>query len=145
MYNQTSAQQRRATCSPQRQQRMPALPLPSPIGDYEAKDDEAGRLCSMGARPIVNETKALIVAVMGEFDRPMTSAELFGIWDGTKPLRVIEYHLSTLVRANVAEVVFGPELHFQLVPAPGDTHHVSGSGASGAQGGKARGVCSGGE
>ncbi len=64
-----------------------------------------------------------MIAVMGEFDRPMTSAELYAIWDGSKPLEVIEYHLDTLVKAGVAEVVLGPELHFQLVPEPGDTNH----------------------
>lgn len=65
----------------------------------------------------------LIVAVMGELDRPMTSVELYAIWDGTKPLQVIEYHLSSLVRAKVAEVVLGPELQFQLVPVPGVRSH----------------------
>lgn len=61
---------------------------------------------------------------MGEFARPMTSAELYAIWDGTKSLQAIEYHLSTLVKVKVAEVVFGPELHFQLVPVPGDTQSL---------------------
>ena len=116
----TSAQQRRAACSQQRRRRMSALPLPSPHGDCGAKDDEAGRPRPKGARPIVNETKALVVVVMGEFGRPMTSAELYAIWDGTKPLQAIEYHLSTLVKAKVAEVVFDPELHFQLVPVSKD-------------------------
>jgi hypothetical protein len=75
-----------------------------------------------------------MIAVMGEFDRPMTSAELYAIWDGTKPLRAIEYHLSTLVKAKVAEVVLGPELHFQLVPVPGNTESISGGGAVSAYG-----------
>lgn len=83
----------------------------------------------------MNETKALMIAVMGEFDRPMTSAELYAIWDGTKPLQVIEYHLSTLVKAGVAEVVYGPELHFCLTPASGDSKsHLPGSGAVSAYG-----------
>lgn len=94
---------------------MPALPLPFPNGDYEALDDRAGCPRPKDARPVVSETKVLMIAVMGEFDRPMTSAELYAIWDGTKPLQVIEYHLSTLVKARVAEVVYGPELHFGLV------------------------------
>jgi len=68
----------------------------------------------------INKTKAMMIAVMGEFDRPMTSAELYAMWDGAKPLQTIEYHLSTLVMANVVELVFGPELHFQLVPAARD-------------------------
>lgn len=104
---QSSGQQRRAACSTQTGQRMPALPLP--------QDDAAERSRPTGARPIVNETKGLIVAVMREFDRPITSSELYAIWNGTKPLKTFEYHLSTLVKAKVAEVVFGPELHFQLV------------------------------
>jgi hypothetical protein len=68
----------------------------------------------------INETKAVMIGVMGEFGRPMTSAELYAIWDGAKPLQTIEYHLSTLVKANVVELVFGPELHFQLAPAARD-------------------------
>lgn len=78
-----------------------------------------------------------MIAVMGEFDHPMTSAELYAIWDGTKPLQTIEYHLSTLVMAGVAEVVFGPELHFQLVPVPEGTNSSSGSGAASACGDEA--------
>jgi hypothetical protein len=58
-----------------------------------------------------------MIAVMSEFDRPMTSAELYGVFDGERSLKAIEYHLSTLVKARVAEVVLGPELHFRLVPA----------------------------
>lgn len=72
------------------------------------------------ARPPVNETKAAMIAVMSEFDRPVTSAELYAIFDGERSLKAIEYHLSTLAKVNVAEVVFGPELHFQLVSVPGD-------------------------
>ena len=63
---------------------------------------------------VVNETKAGIVAVMQELDRTATSAELYAIWDGTKPLAVFDYHLCTLVRAGMAEVVSGPELRFRL-------------------------------
>ena len=110
----TSTQQRRAARSPQRRQRMAALPLLSPDGGYEALDDRAGCPRPKDARPVVSETKALIIAVMSEFDRPMTSAELYAIWDGTKPLQAIEYHLSTLVKTGVAEMVYGPELHFSL-------------------------------
>jgi len=76
-----------------------------------------------------------MIAVMGEFDRPMTSAELYGIWDGTKPLQAIEYHLSTLVKAGVAEVVYGPELHFCLTPVGEESKsHLAGSGAVSAYG-----------
>ncbi len=53
-----------------------------------------------------------MIAVMGEFDRPITSGELYAVWDGTKSLETFEYHLVTLVKAGVAEVVYGPELSF---------------------------------
>lgn len=125
-YN-TSIQQRRAACSRQSRWRMPALPLPSLNGGYEANDDGAGRL-RLGVRPCVNETRALIVAVIGQFGRSMSSAELCAIWDGTKPLQVIEYHLSTLVKAGVAEVVYGPELRFCLVAIEWESEsHPSGA------------------
>ncbi|MDX6602875.1 MAG: hypothetical protein QOF13_2077 [Solirubrobacterales bacterium] len=63
----------------------------------------------------VSETKLAIVAVMQELDRPVSSIELQMIWAEPKALEIFEYHLSTLVKAKVAEVVFGPELHFRLV------------------------------
>jgi hypothetical protein len=93
---------------------MPALPLPSLAGNYEAHNDEAGRHELAGARPIVSETKLAIVAVMWEVDRPVTSSELQAIWAEPKALEIFEYHLCTLVKAKVAEVVYGPELHFRL-------------------------------
>ena len=116
---------------------MPALPLPSSHGGYGTQDDAAGRPRSKGARPIVNETKVSIVAVMGEFGRPMTSAELYGIWDGTRALQVIEYHLCTLVTAKVADVVLGPELRFRLVPMPEAQRHSPRSGVVSARGDEA--------
>jgi hypothetical protein len=63
---------------------------------------------------VVNETKLAIVAVMQEIDRPVSSVELQNIWVEPKALEIFEYHLSTLVKAKVAEVVYGPELHFRL-------------------------------
>lgn len=66
-------------------------------------------------------TKAAIVAVMRELDRPVSAEGLHGIWGKAKPLAAIDYHLATLVKAKVVEVVFGPELHFQLTPAERDT------------------------
>jgi hypothetical protein len=86
---------------------MPALPLPFPNGDYEALGDRAGCPRPKDARPVVGETKALMIAVMGEFNRPMTSAEL--------------------VKAGVAEVVYGPELHFCLTAASGESKSHSGA------------------
>jgi len=64
---------------------------------------------------VVNQTKLAIVAVMQEHDRPITSTELQAIWAEDKDLKIFEYHLSTLVKAKVVEVVYGPELHFRLV------------------------------
>jgi hypothetical protein len=68
-----------------------------------------------------------MIAVMGEFGRPMTSGELYAIWDGTKPLQTIEYHLSTLVKAKVVELVIGPESQFQLVPLREGAKSLSGA------------------
>ena len=99
---------------------MPALPLSFPNGDYEAKDDEAGRPHSKDARLIVNETRALVIAAMEELDRAVTSAEVYGMLDGEVPLDLIEDHLAALVKDKVAELVVLPaELHFQLLPAGG--------------------------
>ena len=92
---------------------MPALSL------LDGRDTGRGIGCfseRFGARSRFNETKASVIAVMGELDRPVTSSELHAIWHGEKPLATFNYHLSTLVKAGVAEVVFGPELHFQLKP-----------------------------
>jgi len=63
----------------------------------------------------VNQTKLAIVAVMQELDRPITSIELQMIWAEHKALEIFEYHLSTLVKAKVVEIAYGPELHFCLV------------------------------
>ena len=66
--------------------------------------------------PVVNQTKRAIVAVMQQLDRPVTSSELQKIWAEHKALEIFEYHLSTLVKARVVEMVFGyRELHFRLV------------------------------
>lgn len=104
-----SIQQRRAAASlPLGRWRMPAS-CP-PLEGQEDGTDGAGRLRLGTARPLVNGTKVAIIAVMSEFDRPMTSAELYAIFDGERSLKAIEYHLSTLVEAKVAEVVYGLEL-----------------------------------
>jgi hypothetical protein len=65
--------------------------------------------------PVINQIKLAIVSVMQQLDSPVSSIELQKIWAEHKALEIFEYHLSTLVKANVAEIVFGPELHFQLV------------------------------
>jgi hypothetical protein len=64
---------------------------------------------------VVNETKLAIVAVLQELDSPVSSIDLQKIWAEQKALEIFEYHLSTLVKAKVAEVVYGPELHFRFV------------------------------
>jgi hypothetical protein len=79
--------------------------------------DGSGREGTAPAPVLVNQTKVAIVAVMQELERPVSSAELQAIWAEHKDLRIFEYHLSTLVKAKVAEVVYGPELHFQLIGA----------------------------
>ncbi len=78
-----------------------------------------GRALNSGAPApgVVNETKVGIVAVMRELDIATTSSELHAIWDKSKPLAVFDYHLSTLVRAGIAEIVSGPELRFRLLQA----------------------------
>jgi|GEM_PF-2053827 len=81
--------------------------------------------------PIVNETKLHIIAVMGELARPVTAAGLHTLWGGRKPLSVFDYHLCTLVKAGVAEVVLGPELRFRLTDEvrAQPVKRLSGSGA----------------
>lgn len=131
----TPTQQRRAgDCS---RRRITAPPLTFPRWGLGELGGGAGRFRSVGAQPRINETKALLIAVMGEIGRPVTSAELYAIWNGTKPLQVFEYHLITLVKAKVVEVVLGPELHFQLVPMPRGAASHSGSGIAGACGAEA--------
>lgn len=64
---------------------------------------------------IVNQTKLAIVAVMQQLGCPVTSIDLQKIWAEHKALEIFEYHLSTLVKAKVVEIAYGPELHFCLV------------------------------
>jgi hypothetical protein len=95
---------------------MPALPLSSPYGDYEALDDKAG--CPprpKDARPIVSETKLAIAAEMERAGRRVTSEEMREALEAALPLAAIEYHLSTLVVAGVAKAIFGPEVEFQHI------------------------------
>jgi hypothetical protein len=64
---------------------------------------------------VVNQTKLAIIAVMQQLGSPVTSIELQKIWAEHKALEIFEYHLSTLVKAKVVEVAYGPELHFRLL------------------------------
>jgi hypothetical protein len=53
---------------------------------------------------------------MQQLDSPVSSIELQRIWAEHKALEIFEYHLSTLVKARVVEMVFGrAELYFRLV------------------------------
>lgn len=73
---------------------------------------------SFGCAPalrLVNETKLAIVAAMLELDRPVTSSDLQAFWQKPKALEIFEYHLNTLVEAEMAELVVDPdELRFRL-------------------------------
>ena len=92
---------------------MPAQ-LNLPEGTAGRGIDGTGRLSQVGARFHIHEAKTAIVAEMRELDRPVTSKELYARLDRAWSLEAIEYHLSTLVRTGVVEIVFGPELHFSL-------------------------------
>lgn len=77
----------------------------------------SGRISDRAASApaVFNQTKLAIAAVMQELDRPVSSVELQMIWAEHKALEIFEYHLSTLVKAKVVEVAYGPELHFRLM------------------------------
>jgi hypothetical protein len=87
--------------------------MPAPLG-AKTKDGSERTVGNALAPVVVNQTKLAIVAVMQELDRPITSTELQVIWAEHKDLKIFEYHLCTLVKAKVMEVVYGPELHFRL-------------------------------
>jgi hypothetical protein len=76
--------------------------------------DGTGRLSQVSARSHIHEAKKAIIAKMRELGRPVTSKELYAKLDRAWSVKAIEYHLSTLVRTGVVEIVFGPELHFRL-------------------------------
>lgn len=110
-----SIQQQRATAGSLRHGRMSAQPrLLDGLG---AATTTRGSGCyRVASAPIVvNQTKLAIIAVMRQLDSPVSSIELQKIWAEHKALEIFEYHLSTLARARVVEMVFGhPELHFRL-------------------------------
>jgi len=110
---------------------MPAQ-LDSPEAPRAAGVDGTGRLSQVSARSHIHEAKKAIVAEMRELDRPVTSKELYARLDRAWSLKAIEYHLSTLVRTRIVEVVFGPELHFSLTE--------SGKGLPGSSAVSARGL-----
>lgn len=92
---------------------MPAqLDLPEGTGGRGI--DGTGRLSRVGARSHIHEARKAIIVEMGELDRPVTSKELYARLDRAWSLKAIEYHLSTLVKTGVVEIVFGPELRYSL-------------------------------
>jgi hypothetical protein len=109
--NHTSTQPRRAAVDLQQRRRMPA---PSSCLLDVGSGGVPGEATS--APHIVNETKLSIVTVMRALERATTPEELRMIWGRCRPLSVFDYHLCTLVRAGVAELVIdGPKLRFRLV------------------------------
>jgi hypothetical protein len=92
---------------------MPAQ-LDLPEGLWADGIDGTGRPSQVGVQSHIHEAKKAIIAEMGELDRPVTSKELYARLDRAWSLKAIEYHLSTLVKTGVVEIVFGPELRFSL-------------------------------
>jgi hypothetical protein len=92
---------------------MPAQ-LNSPDGLWAAGIDGTGRLSQVSARSHTHEAKTAIVAAMRELGRPVTSKELYARLERRWSLKAIEYHLSTLVKTEVVEIVLDPELRFRL-------------------------------
>lgn len=78
-------------------------------------------LMGVPAPSVVHEAKLGIVALMCELGGPVTAGELYSLLGKAKRLRVLDYHLCTLVRAGVAKVVSGPELRFVLAAQRGLT------------------------
>ena len=76
--------------------------------------DGTGRYLRLDARSHIHAAKAAIVAKMRELDRPVTSKELYAKLDRAWSLKAIEYHLLTLVKTGVVEIVYRRELHFSL-------------------------------
>lgn len=76
--------------------------------------DGTGRLSQVSARSHIHEAKEAIIAEMRELNRPVTSKELYAKLDRAWSLKGIEYHLDTLRKTRIVEVVLGPELHFSL-------------------------------
>jgi len=76
----------------------------------------SGRSLDRASAPpiVVSQTKRAIIAVMQQLGRPVTSTELQKIWAEDKALEIFEYHLCTLVKAGVVEIVLGQTIRFQI-------------------------------
>lgn len=92
---------------------MPALPLPSPLGDCEALDDGAGRSRLGGARPFVN--KLSILRAMERLGYPASTEEIQEELEELLPLAAIEFHLSTLAAVRLVRPLYGPEIYFEYL------------------------------
>jgi hypothetical protein len=87
--------------------------------------DARGHALNRGVPPayIVNEAKLQVIAAMGKLDRPVSAEELLSFWRGkkrwcgSKKRSILDYHLSTLLRTGVAELVSGREPRFRLTEA----------------------------
>ena len=111
----TSTQQQRAIARiPTTRRRMPAQ-LDLPEGLWADGLCGTGRSPQLGVRSHTHEAKKAIVAEMQELDRPVTSKELSARLNRAWSLKAIEYHLDTLVKTGIVEVVFRRELHFGLI------------------------------
>lgn len=117
--HQTSTQQRRAYTGSFRLRRMPASisrPLDGRGGTVSGSGSAVASNWGVSAPRIVNETKMGIVGVIQVLGRVTTSHELWLIWGGSKSQAAFDYHLSTLVRAGVLELLTdGRELGLRLV------------------------------
>jgi hypothetical protein len=76
--------------------------------------DGSGRLSQVSARSHIHGAKKAIVTELGELDRAATSKEVYKRLDRVWSLKAIEYHLDSLRKIGILEVVLGPELHFSL-------------------------------
>jgi hypothetical protein len=112
----TSTQRNHAAADLQQRRRVLA-PVNSLDGRGEKAKGGRGRTLDRAASPpvVVSQTKLAIIAVMQQLGGPVSSIELQKIWADHKALEIFEYHLSTLVKAKVVAVAYGPELHFHLV------------------------------
>lgn len=74
-----------------------------------------GRFSQVSVRSYAHPAKVAIIAEMRKLNRPVTSKLLYAKLERAWSLRAIEYHLDTLRKTGIVEVVFGPELHFDLI------------------------------
>lgn len=113
----TSTQQHCAAAAPLSRLRRVSAPSGLLDGQGAKAAGGSGRPLDRAASApvVVNQTKRAIIAVMQQLGSPVSSTELQKIWAEPKALEIFDYHLSTLVKARVVKVSYGPELHFCLI------------------------------